>query len=180
MSWDKPVQTFANISYKHPSGWGISGRIEYGSNRRYTRSIPDTTDYEDGIISVDERDYYIGTRDGDNPYLYLSDYHPKFFEKTGINTILGWFGAGPVSGTSAVDIKAYKTFKLKGVSIKVFLESENVFQETIPRRINSFTGRGYNPGEIIPYSMIDQPSPNNDPSRFGRPRSIELGLQVIF
>ncbi len=180
MSWDRPLQSFANLSYKHPSGWGISTRIEYGSNRRYTRSIPDTTEYENGVITVDGREYYIGTRDGDNPYLYFSDYRPKFFEKTGINTILGWFGVNPVSGTSSVDIKAYKNFKIRGINLKIFLESENIFEETIPRRINSFTGHGYDPGEIIPYSLIDQPNPNVDPSRYSRPRTMELGIQVIF
>jgi len=66
------------------------------------------------------------------------------------------------------------------MQLKIFLESENIFEEILPRRINSFTGRGYNPGEIIPYSMIDQPNPNEDPSRFSRPRTMELGIQVIF
>lgn len=180
MSWDRPLNTFANLSYKHPSGWGVSTRIEYGSGRRYTRSIPDTSEYRDGIITVDGTGYYIGTREGDKPYHYISDYFPKIFDQTGINTILGWFGAGPLSGVSTVDIKAYKSFRIKNLTVKVFLESENVFDEEVPRRINSFTGRGYNPGEIIPYSMIDQPSPNYDPSRFRRPRSLELGMQVIF
>ena len=66
------------------------------------------------------------------------------------------------------------------MKIKIFLEVENILDELIPRRINSFTGLGYDPGVILPYSMINSPNPNYDPSRFRRPRTIELGMQLYF
>ena len=52
MSWDRPINFFTNLSYNHPSGYGISLRLEYMSGRRYTRSIVDE------IIEVDGRKYY--------------------------------------------------------------------------------------------------------------------------
>ena len=64
--------------------------------------------------------------------------------------------------------------------LKIFIEIENLFDEEIPRRINSFTGEGYNPGEIIPYSMITRPDPNYDPSRIRKLRTTELGVQILF
>ena len=89
-------------------------------------------------------------------------------------------GLTDINGHSAVDIKLYKTFNFGGLKYKIFIEIENLFDEEIPRRINSFTGEGYNPGKIIPYSMITQPNPNYDPSRIGKPRSTELGVQILF
>jgi hypothetical protein len=52
-------------------------RLELGSNRRYTRSIPGSREYPDGIISVNGQDYYMGTREDDNPYAYLGNYTPN-------------------------------------------------------------------------------------------------------
>ena len=52
--------------------------------------------------------------------------------------------------------------------------------ELIPRRINPFTGSGYEPGEVYGYRLLNSPNPNLDPSRYNRPRSMELGLQFIF
>ena len=60
------------------------------------------------------------------------------------------------------------------------MDFENLFNERIPRRINPFTGRGYDQGEIIGYYLINRPDPNLDPSRFRKPRSIELGIQTTF
>ena len=71
-------------------------------------------------------------------------------------------------------------FKIGKLKYRIFLEVENVFDERIPRRINPFTGRGYDPGEIIPYSMINSPNPNYNPNRVRRPRTTELGIQIIF
>ena len=171
MSWDRPFQFFTNLYYTHPSNWGFSMRLELGSNRRYTRSIPGTRDYPDGIISVNGQDYYMGTREDDNPYAYLGNYTPKLFKAIGL---------GDLHGTSTIDLKLYKTFQINSVKMKLFLEIENILDEVIPRRINSFTGLGYGPGVILPYSMINSPNPNYDPSRFRRPRTIELGMQFYF
>jgi outer membrane receptor protein involved in Fe transport len=171
MSWDKPFQFFTNLYYTHPSNWGFSMRIELGSNRRYTRSIPGTREYPDGIIDVNGQDYYIGTREDDKPYAYLGNYTPKLFKAIGL---------GDIHGTSTIDLKLYKTFQINSMKMKLFLEVENILDELIPRRINSFTGLGYDPGVILPYSMINSPSPNYDPSRFRRPRTIELGMQFYF
>ena len=171
MSWDKPFQFFSNLYYNHPSNWGASLRFEFGSTRRYTRSIPGTAEYPDGIIQVDGVDYYIGTYEDDNPYFYFADYNPKFFRMLGLTNI---------SGYSTVDLKLHKTFNFGGLQYKLFIEIENLFDEEIPRRINSFTGEGYNPGEIIPYSMITRPNPNYDPSRIRKMRTTELGVQILF
>ena len=56
----------------------------------------------------------------------------------------------------------------------------HILDEIIPRRINSFTGLGYDPDVILPYSMINSPNPNYAPSRFRRPRTVELGMQFYF
>ena len=171
MSWDRPFQFFTNLYYSHPSNWGFSMRIELGSNRRYTRSIPGTREYPNGIINVNGEDYFIGTREDDKPYAYLGNYTPKLFKAIGLSDL---------HGTSTIDLKLYKTFEINSMKIKIFLEVENILDELIPRRINSFTGLGYDPGVILPYSMINSPNPNYDPSRFRRPRTIELGMQLYF
>jgi len=171
MRWDKPFQFFSNIYYNHPANWGASLRFEFGSGRRYTRSIPGTNEYEDGIRYVNDVPYYVGSRDDDNPNAYISEYTPELFKMLGLKN---------VSGYSTVDLKLYKSIKIIGMKYKIYMEIENVFNENTPRRINPYTGRGYNPGEIIPYSMINRPNPNDDPSRNRKPRTIELGLQVIF
>ncbi|MFQ6613869.1 MAG: TonB-dependent receptor plug domain-containing protein, partial [Fidelibacterota bacterium] len=157
MSWDRPLQAFANISYSSPHQWGLSIRLDYTSGRRYTRSIPGTKEYPDGIIEVDGVPYYIGTYQGDKPYFYIAKM--------------------PVYN---MDLKLYRTVPVGGIKLKFYLEVENVLDARIPRRINPFTGEGYGPGKIYSYSMINSPNPNLDPSRFRRPRSTELGIQFIF
>ncbi|RMF07588.1 MAG: TonB-dependent receptor [Candidatus Neomarinimicrobiota bacterium] len=157
MSWDRPLQGFANISYNYKQRWGVSFRFDYTSGRRYTRSIPGTKDYPSGIIEVDGVPYYIGTYEGDKPYFYIAK--------------------EPVHN---VDMKLFKSFPVGHQKLKLYLEVENLLDARIPRRINPFTGEGYNPGQIYSYSMINRPNPNLDPSRFRRPRSVELGIQYIF
>lgn len=157
LRWDKPIQFFINIYYNHPSGWGASTRLEYETGRRYTRSIPGTKEYPDGIIEINNIQYYVGTVEDDKPYFYISK--------------------PPVTN---VDLKFYRRFRVGGLQYRVFIEIENVLNETIPRRVNPFTGRGYNPGEIIPYGMIERPNPNFDPSRFRQPRTAEVGIQFMF
>ena len=151
MSWDRPMHFFANISYSHPNDWGISTRLEYESGRRYTRSIQDT------IVSVGEQLYYEGPREDDRPFAYISKVPTK-----------------------NINLKVYKTFKIGNYKLKSYAEIENLMNEIIPRRINPYTGEGYNPGEIYGYRMANSPNPNLDPSRYRKLRSIEIGLQFIF
>jgi len=151
MSWDRPLHIFTNLSYSHPNNWGISARLEYESGRRYTRSIQDT------IIYVGDRAYYEGPREDDRPYAYISEIPSK-----------------------NIDIKLYRSIDIGEFRLKTYLEIENVTDELIPRRINPFTGRGYGPGEIYGYYLANSPNPNLDPSRYRKPRSMEIGLQLIF
>ncbi len=151
LRWDKPFQFFANLSYNHPSGLGASLRLEYETGRRYTRAIVDTIREENGV------QYYQGVYEDEKPYFYFSK-----------------------EPTTNTDLKLYKRFEFGRFSYRLFLDIQNLWDQRIPRRINPYTGKGYDPGEIIPYSMIDRPNPNYDPSRFRRPRTIEFGLQIFF
>ncbi|MFH1850914.1 MAG: TonB-dependent receptor [Candidatus Neomarinimicrobiota bacterium] len=157
MSWDRPVQFFSNLSYNHPKNWGISFRFDYSTGRRYTASIPGTKDYPSGLVEIDGILYYIGTTDDDRPYYSISN----VAEKT-------------------VDVKIFKLLDFGKFRLRTFIEIENLFDQRVPRRINSYTGEGYDPGEIYSYSMLDQPSPNLDPSRVRQPRAATIGLQIIF
>ncbi|MCS5646138.1 MAG: TonB-dependent receptor, partial [Candidatus Marinimicrobia bacterium] len=151
MSWDRPIHFFTNLSYTHPKNWGISARVEFESGRRYTRSIQDT------IILINEQPYYDGPREDDRPYAYVSKEAKK-----------------------NIDLKLYKTVKLNRFKVKTYVEVENLMNELIPRRVNPYTGLGYEPGEIYGYRLANSPNPNLDPSRYNKPRSMEVGLQLIF
>ena len=151
MSWDRPLHFFANVSYNHPKNWGVSARIEFESGRRYTRSIQDTTIYVNG------QPYYEGPREDDRPYAYISE-TPK----------------------QNIELKIFKTFKFNWLRIKSYIEIENVLNQLTPRRVNPYTGRGYEPGEIIGYHLANSPNPNTDPSRYNKPRTMEIGIQLNF
>jgi outer membrane receptor protein involved in Fe transport len=151
MSWDRPIHFFTNLSYSHPRNWGLSIRLDYESGRRYTRSIIDE------ILVVNGREYYNGPREDDRPYAYFSEVPSR-----------------------NIDLKFYKIIKRNKFRIKVYMEVENLLDERISRRINPFTGRGYDEGEIIGYYLANSPDPNLDPSRYRKPRAMELGLQLIF
>ena len=151
MSWDRPFQFFTNLSYNHPKQWGFSGRVEFKSGRRYTRSIQDTILYQNDIP------YYDGPREDDRPYAYIS----KLVEKN-------------------IELKVYKMVKLNNYKLKMYIEIDNLLNESIPRRINPYTGEGYDLGSIFGYNLANSPNPNSDPSRFNRPRSIETGIQFNF
>ena len=151
MSWDRPIHFFANVSYNHPKNWGASARIEFESGRRYTRSIQDT------IIYVNEQPYYEGPREDDRPYAYISE-TPK----------------------QNIELKIFKTFKFNWLRIKSYVEIENVLNQLTPRRVNPYTGRGYEPGETIGYHLANSPNPNTDPSRYNKPRTMEIGIQLNF
>ena len=151
MSWDRPFQFFTNVSYNHPKQWGLSGRVEFKSGRRYTRSIQDTILYQNDIP------YYDGPREDDRPYAYIS----KLVEKN-------------------IELKVFKMIKLNNYKLKMYIEIDNLLNESTPRRINPYTGEGYDLGSIFGYNLANSPNPNSDPSRFNRPRSIETGVQFNF
>ena len=151
MSWDRPLHFFANVSYNHPKNWGVSARIEFESGRRYTRSIQDT------IIIVNDQSYYEGPREDDRPYAYITE-TPK----------------------QNIELKIFKSFKFNRFKIKSYVEIENVLNQLTPRRVNPYTGRGYEPGEIYGYHLANSPNPNTDPSRYNKPRTMEIGFQVVF
>jgi outer membrane receptor protein involved in Fe transport len=151
MSWDRPFHFFANLSYSNSKNWGASARIEYESGRRYTRSIQDT------ILFINDQAYYDGPREDNKPFSEIS----KTAKKN-------------------IDLKLYKTVKWDRFKIKGYIEIENLMNKQIPRRVNPFTGDGYEPGEIYGYYLINSPNPNQDPSRYNKPRSMEVGFQFTF
>ena len=151
MSWDRPFHFFANLSYSNSKNWGASARIEYESGRRYTRSIQDT------ILFINDQAYYDGPREDNRPFSEIS----KTAKKN-------------------IDLKLYKTVKWDRFKIKGYIEIENLMNKQIPRRVNPFTGDGYEPGEIYGYYLINSPNPNQDPSRYNKPRSMEVGFQFTF
>ena len=55
-----------------------------------------------------------------------------------------------------------------------------MLNQLTPRRVNPYTGRGYEPGETIGYHLANSPNPNTDPSRYNKPRTMEVGIQVNF
>ena len=98
MSWDRPFQFFTNVSYNHPKQWGLSGRVEFKSGRRYTRSIQDTILYQNDIP------YYDGPREDDRPYAYIS----KLVEKN-------------------IELKVFKMIKLNNYKLKKIYNADSVF-----------------------------------------------------
>ncbi|MBC8400692.1 MAG: TonB-dependent receptor [Candidatus Marinimicrobia bacterium] len=157
MSWDRPIQLFSNISYNHPSNWGLSIRLDYRTGRRYTASIPGSKEFPDGFRENGGVVYYTGTTDDDRPYYAISEIPEK-----------------------TIDIKIFKSFTVNSLRFKTFIEIENLLDSRIPRRINSYTGYGYDPGEIYSYSMLESPDPNYDPSRVRPPRATTMGVQILF
>ena len=106
---------------------------------------------------IGDKQFFDGPREDDRPYAFLSD-----------------------AAKNNIDIKIYKTIKLGQYKLKMYAEIENAFNDLTPRRINPFTGRGYGSGEIYGYRLLNSPNPNEDPSRYSRPRSMEIGIQFIF
>jgi len=72
------------------------------------------------------------------------------------------------------------SYILSAKKISKSYNNVNVLNDINPRRINPYTGRGYGPGEIYGYRLLNSPNPNEDPSRYSRPRSMEIGIQFIF
>jgi len=80
-----------------------------------------------------------------------------------------------------VDAKLYKNFRLRGTTLNIFLEVENLFDFERPNNINPLTGSAYEPGDPYPLSWE-----NNlgqvivDPSQYQEPRKVMLGMGVRF
>ncbi len=162
LSWDNPHNFATNLRFYMdqktqprlfgipiPNHWQVSARIVYGSGKRYTESVATDT-----ITEADGSQYYIGYSRSDEPYSEISDSYFK------------------------TDVKITKRYKISGWNFSVFLDMRNIFNFESPRRINPFTGDGYNPGEIIKYSYANGINPNYDPSRFYSPRNIILGISI--
>jgi outer membrane receptor protein involved in Fe transport len=164
LSWDEPFRIVANFRINVnederprlfgipiPNHFKISTHVEYQSGRRYTASVATDT-----IETSEGRKYFLGFSQSDRPYAELAD--PVF----------------------TVDLKINKYFEFNRLRYSIFLDVENVFDFPIPRRINPFTGRPYDPGEIVSYNYANGTDPNTDPSRYRAPRHITIGLSFNF
>ena len=163
LRWDQPFSIFTNLHFNVgkkdelrilgvslPRDWGVSARVEYQSGRRYTGMKNITLREEDGKF------YYEGQSKSDTPYTETAD------------------------PFTTVDLKLNKYYQLKGIQLKAYCTIENVFNVKLPRSINPFTGKGYDPGEIYSYGFINSPDPNYNPGRYSAPRTVELGLSLRF
>ncbi|HDR05154.1 MAG TPA: TonB-dependent receptor [Candidatus Marinimicrobia bacterium] len=164
LSWDEPFRIVANFRINVnederprlfglpiPNNFKISAHMEFQSGRRFTASVATDT-----IETSEGRKYFLGFSQSDRPYSELAD--PVF----------------------TVDVKINKYFKLKRLRYSIFVDIENLFDFPVPRRINPFTGRPYDPGEIVSYSYANGIDPNSDPSRYRSPRHITSGLSFNF
>ncbi len=160
LSWDEPFKLIANLRFRvyedeRPryfiNNWSLNAHIEAQSGRRYTESvILDTVRTADGTL------WYIGTSRSDNPYGEIADPY------------------------MTVDLKFTKDFYYKHMTYGFYIDVQNVFNHKVPRRINPFTGKPYDPGEIISLTYYGSRNPNEDPSRYYAPRQIMLGLFLRF
>ncbi|GAF91145.1 unnamed protein product, partial [marine sediment metagenome] len=172
LSWDRPIRSFLNLSYYKPPSdsraflglkdWGASLRLDYETGRRYTSQTlldgPAGNDLPTGQrMGEDGEIYWYGTRNSDTPNNRISK-----------------------KSRFTVDTRIYKNWVIGDTRIRLFFEVENLLGNRIPRRINDFTGEGFDPGDIISYSYIDSPDPRINPARMQKPRMAEVGLQVIF
>lgn len=159
LSWDEPFRLIGNLRFHmyednvSPwiNNWSLNAHIEAQSGRRYTESV-----IQDTVVTADGTMWYIGTSRSDNPYGEIS------------------------SPYITVDLKLTKDFYYKKMTYGVYIDIENVFNYKVPRRINPFTGKPYDPGEIISYSYYAGRNPNEDPSRYYAPRKVMLGLFLRF
>jgi outer membrane receptor protein involved in Fe transport len=172
LGWDRPIRAFLNLSYYKPPNdsraflgikdWGASLRVDYETGRRYTSQTllddPARNDLPTGQrLGEDGEVYWYGTPNSDTPNNRIAE-KPRF----------------------TVDTRIYKNWVIGGTHIRLLLEIQNLLDNRIPRRINVFTGEGFEPGDMISYSYIDDPDPRINPARMERPRMAEIGLQVTF
>lgn len=160
LSWDEPFRLIANLRFRvyedeRPrfffNNWSLNAHIEAQSGRRYTQSV-----ILDTVTTPNGTKWYIGTSRSDNPYGEIADPY------------------------ITVDLKFNKDFYYKHMTYGFYIDIQNVFNHKVPRRINPFTGKPYDPGEIISYSYYGGRNPNEDPSRYYAPRQVMLGLFLRF
>lgn len=164
LRWDRPFSLSGNFRIKvyekssphlfgfpMPNNWGATLHFEVQSGRRFTAStILDS-------VWVDDQLYLIGVSESDKPYSEIGDV------------------------ISQIDIKFNKQiFEIKNHYMDVFFEVRNLFDVKIPAYLNSYTGKAYDPGEPLDYGYVDNPSPNYDPGRYRRPRTLIFGFSYGF
>jgi len=172
LGWDRPIRSFLNLSYYKPPSdpsaflgikdWGASLRVDYETGRRYTSQTllddPSGSDLPTGQRQGEDGEiYWYGTANSDTPNNMIAK-KPRF----------------------TIDIRLYKNWAVGSTRIRLLFEVRNLLNNRTPRRINVFTGEGFEPGDMISYSYMDDPDPRINPSRLERPRMAEIGLQVIF
>ncbi len=164
LAWDEPQNLIANFKIQMDSknshglfglkalnDWKINWHVEYKSGNRYTPSVATDTLYApDGNI------YVTGFSQSDKPYSAFADAY------------------------TTVDMKITKYFDVGSTELAFFVDIENLLDVARARRINPFTGNGYNPGEIISESYMTGINPNYDPSRNYEPRQITAGISLRF
>ncbi len=164
LSWDQPFRLTGNLRFnmsedtpprlfglRIPNNWKLNIHFDAQSGSRYTQSVAtDTVMMDDGTW------VFLGTSMSDNPYGAIADPY------------------------ITIDMKFTKDFRYKSLRYGFYIDAENVFNHRIPRRINPFTGKAYDPGEIIPYTYYAGRNPNYDPARYYAPRQITLGLFLNF
>lgn len=164
LRWDQPLNISGNFKikvyektsprlfgFRMANNWGATLHFEFESGRRFTASTILDSVYSDGQL------YLIGVSESDKPYSEIADY------------------------ISQLDLKIHKQiFQKQRQHLDIFFEIRNIFDTRIPAYINRFTGNAYDPGEPISYSYINRPSPNDDPSRYKRPRTLIFGFSYGF
>ncbi|MGO9482082.1 MAG: TonB-dependent receptor plug domain-containing protein [Candidatus Kryptoniota bacterium] len=168
MSWDRPLQLSANLSFYNAKQNGIFGfgkdvlddfetyfRIFFESGKRYTPY------------------YFSGT--------YAQDGEPLYTEN--INNPYGAIGAN----WFWVDFNFEKYFTLGGIQLTFLVEANNIFNNLNSDIINPVTGRAYQLGDPVPPTWNDPRYPELtapidpypfDPSRYLTPRNIKIGVSV--
>lgn len=164
LSWDEPFRLRGNLRFnmfeetpprlfgmRMPNNWKLNIHFDAQSGQRYTPSVAtDTVQVEGGTW------IFLGTSMSDNPYGAIAD---PFV---------------------TIDVKFTKEYYFKSLRYGFYIDAQNVFNHKIPRRINPFTGKPYDPGEIISYVYLGGRNPNYDPSRYYAPRQVTLGAFLMF
>ena len=164
LRWDQPLSISGNfkvkvyekssprlLGFRMPNNWGATMHFEFESGRRYTASTILDSVYSEGQL------YLIGVSESDKPYSEIAGY------------------------ISQIDLKIHKQiFQKERHYLDAFFEIRNIFDTKVPAYVNPFTGEAYDPGQPVSYGYINRPSPNDDPSRYKKPRTIIFGFSYGF
>ncbi|MFZ1081927.1 MAG: TonB-dependent receptor [Candidatus Kryptoniota bacterium] len=168
MSWDRPLQLSANISFYNEKQNGIFGfgRGVLDNFEAYFRVF-----FESGVRYTPY--YFAGT--------YAQDGEPLYAEN--INDPYGAIG----SNWFWVDFNFEKYFTLDGMDLTFLVEVKNIFNDLNSDIINPVTGRAYQLGDPVPPTWNDPRYPELtapidpypfDPSRYLPPRNIKIGVSI--